>query len=134
MLINLIGKIMLGIFLWYLIQTYDGFWYDYRNIDIDNLVLIIVYHTFRPHFNLMLFQEQEEVDFNFPQMVRLYLNYILDFFNHRLAHTRAVLKLRTVRKTSFNCAKTFLKIFLRNKFVILGQQPWNIPNFNQGTT
>lgn len=82
----------------------------------------------------MLFQEQEEVDFNFPQMVRLYLNYILDFFNQRLAHTRAVLKLRTVRKTSFNCAKTFLKTFLRNKFVILGQQPWNIPNFNQGTT
>lgn len=92
--------------------------------------LIIVYHIFRPHFNLLLFQEQEEVDFNFPQMVRLYLNYILDFFNHRLAHTRAVLKLRTQR----NCAKTFLKTFLRNKFVILGQQPWNIPNFNQGTT
>lgn len=102
----------------------------YRNIDIDNLFLIIVYHIFRPHFNLLPFQEQEEVDFNFPQMVRLYLNYILDFFNHRLAHTRAVLKLRTLR----NCAKTFLKTFLRNKFVILGQQPWNIPNFNQGTT
>lgn len=96
----------------YLIQTYDGFWYDYRNIDIDNLVLIIVYHTFRPHFNLMLFQEQEEVDFNFPQMVRLYLNYILDFFNHRLAHTRAVLKLRTVRKTSFKlCKDIFENIF-----------------------
>lgn len=102
----------------------------YRNIDIDNLFLIIVYHIFRPHFNLLLFQEQEEVDFNFPQMVRLYLNYILDFFNQRLAHTRVVLKLRTLR----NCAKTFLKTFLRNKFVILGQQPWNIPNFNQGTT
>lgn len=96
----------------YLIQTYDGFWYDYRNIDIDNLVLIIVYHTFRPHFNLMLFQEQEEVDFNFQQMVRLYLNYILDFFNHRLAHTRAVLKLRTVRKTSFKlCKDIFENIF-----------------------
>lgn len=96
----------------YLIQTYDGFWYDYRNIDIDNLFLIFVYHTFRPHFNLMLFQEQEEVDFNFPQMVRLYLNYILDFFNHRLAHTRAVLKLRTVRKTSFKlCKDIFENIF-----------------------
>lgn len=96
----------------YLIQTYDGFWYDYRNIDIDKLVLIIVYHTFRPHFNLMLFQEQEEVDFNFQQMVRLYLNYILDFFNHRLAHTRAVLKLRTVRKTSFKlCKDIFENIF-----------------------
>lgn len=23
---------------------------------------------------------------------------------------------------------------MRNKFVILGQQPWNFPNFNQGTT
>lgn len=96
----------------YLIQTYDGFWYDYRNIDIDNLFLIIVYHIFRPHFNLLLFQEQEEVDFNFPQMVRLYLNYILDFFNHRLAHTRAVLKLRTVRKTSFKlCKDIFENIF-----------------------
>lgn len=67
--------------------------------------LIIVYHIFRPHFNLLLFQEQEEVDFNFPQMVRLYLNYILDFFNYRLAHTRAVYKLHTVRKTRFKLCK-----------------------------
>lgn len=96
----------------YLIQTYDGFWNDFRNIVIDNLVLIIVYHTFRPHFNLMLFQEQEEVDFNFQQMVRLYLNYILDFFNYRLAHTRAVFKLHTVRKTSFKlCKDIFENIF-----------------------